>query len=159
MAFDKGEIAGVEIRPLRRFSDERGWLTEVFRSDEVSPEILPTMAYVSVTLPGMSRGPHEHQHQTDMFCFVGPGLFELWLWDNRPKSPTFEKSQVLRAGEEAPFLVVIPPGVVHAYKNVGNGEAMVINLPNQLYKGRRRGDPVDEIRHEDDPMTPFKLEW
>ena len=158
MASLKVEIEGVEIRPLRRLSDERGWLTEVFRSDEVRTEILPAMAYVSITHPGMSRGPHEHLRQTDMFCFVGPGEFELRLWDNRPESPTFGNTQGLRAGEKDPIVLVIPPGVVHAYKNVGRVDAMVINFPNQLYGGRARSEPVDEIRHEDDLMTPFKLE-
>ena len=158
MASLKVEIDGVEIRPLRRLSDERGWLTEVFRSDEVRTEMLPAMAYVSITRPGMSRGPHEHLQQTDMFCFVGPGEFELRLWDNRPESPTFGNTQELRAGAKDAIVLVIPPGVVHAYKNVGGVDAMVINFPNRLYGGRARGEPVDEIRHEDDLMTPFKLE-
>ena len=158
MAFLKVEIDGVEIRPLRRLSDERGWLTEVFRSDEVRTEILPAMAYVSVTRPGTSRGPHEHLQQTDMFCFVGLGEFELRLWDNRPGSPTFGKDQKLRLGDEDPMVLVIPPGVVHAYRNVGGVDAMVINFPNRLYGGKARSEPVDEIRHEDDPMTPFRLE-
>jgi dTDP-4-dehydrorhamnose 3,5-epimerase len=116
------------------------------------------MAYVSVTRPGMSRGPHEHLQQSDMFCFVGPGEFELQLWDNRPESPTFGNTQELRAGEKDPIVLVIPPGVVHAYKNVGGVDAMVINFPNRLYGGRARSEPVDEIRHEDNLMTPFKLE-
>ena len=46
------------------------------------------MAYVSVTKPGVIRGPHEHVNQTDMFVFVGPGEFELHLWDRRESSPT-----------------------------------------------------------------------
>lgn len=158
MTFHKGEIKGVEIRALRRWSDGRGWLTEVFRSDEVRAELLPAMAYVSVTRPGMSRGPHEHLQQTDMFCFVGPGEFELRLWDNRPQSPTFGNSQELRVGGKDPMVLVIPPGVVHAYENIGKVDAMVINFPNRLYRGKARSEPVDEIRHEDDPMTPFRLE-
>ena len=152
------EIDGVEIRPLRRLDDKRGWLTEVFRSDEVGPELLPAMAYVSVTRPGMSRGPHEHLHQTDMFCFVGPGEFEVSLWDNRAESPTFGNSQTFRVGEGDPAVLVIPPGVVHAYRNVGKVDAMVINLPNRLYRGKGRSEPVDEIRHEEDAGTAFRLD-
>jgi dTDP-4-dehydrorhamnose 3,5-epimerase len=62
------------------------------------------------------------------------------------------------AGENAPRTVIIPPGVVHAYKNVGGKTGMVVNLPNRLYAGRGKKDPVDEIRHETDPKSPFHLD-
>ena len=32
------------------------------------------------------------------------------------------------------------------------------NLPNRLFLGPGRKDPIDEIRHEDDPSTPFQLD-
>jgi dTDP-4-dehydrorhamnose 3,5-epimerase len=48
--------------------------------------------------------------------------------------------------------------VVHAYKNVGAAPALVINLPDRLYKGPERREPVDEIRHEDNPHSLFKVE-
>ena len=47
------------------------------------------MAYISQTLPGIVRGPHEHNDQTDYFAFIGPSDFELTLWDARAESPTF----------------------------------------------------------------------
>lgn len=158
MRFRDGEIEGVVIRKLQRFLDNRGWLIEIFRSDEISSDVMPVMGYVSLTRPGVSRGPHEHLHQTDMFCFVGPGTFELWLWDSRPDSVTCGNRTRTIVGEEGPALLIVPPGVVHAYRNVGEANAMVINLPNRLYKGSNRTEPVDEIRHEDDPDSPFQLE-
>ena len=48
------------------------WLAEVFRLDEIEPEFAPAMAYVSMTAPGVVRGPHQHREQADLFCFVGP---------------------------------------------------------------------------------------
>jgi dTDP-4-dehydrorhamnose 3,5-epimerase len=56
------------------------------------------------------------------------------------------------------MLVVVPPGVVHAYSNVGTGPGWVFNCPDRLYKGTGRKEPVDEIRHELDPQSPFKLD-
>lgn len=157
MPYQPGEIEGVEIRPLQPYEDERGWLAEIFRSDELESEDYPAMGYVSVTLPGVERGPHEHHAQMDRFCFAGPGVFEVYLWDNRPKSATYQRTLTVIAGEEAPKLIVIPPGVVHGYKNIGAGEAMMINLPNRLYKGEGRSEPVDEIRHESIPASPFRI--
>lgn len=155
---DVSEIIGVRVIDLKIHTDERGWLAELFRSDEQPAELGPEMGYVSATKPGVSRGPHEHADQTDVFCFVGPGMFEIALWDNRKESLTFGNTQRFRAGVDHPLMVVIPPGVVHGYRNVGSVEAFVINLPNRLYGGIGRKLAVDEIRHEDDPNTRFKLE-
>jgi dTDP-4-dehydrorhamnose 3,5-epimerase len=54
--------------------------------------------------------------------------------------------------------LVVPVGVVHAYKNVGSEQGIVFNAPNRLYKGSGRKDPVDEIRHEDLKASPYKLD-
>lgn len=151
------EIDGVIIRTLKRHEDKRGWLIELFRSDELAEEFHPAMSYVSMTRPGIARGPHEHRDQADLFAFVGPSTFRLWLWDNRPDSPTFKKRCILNGGEDSPTLAVVPAGVVHAYKNVGSSDGLVFNAPNRLFMGPGRGEPVDEIRHEDDPDSPFKL--
>jgi dTDP-4-dehydrorhamnose 3,5-epimerase len=53
--------------------------------------------------------------------------------------------------------VVVPPGVVHGYKNVGSADAFVLNFPNQLYAGTGKTEPVDEIRHEE-IESPFKFD-
>ena len=154
----KDEIAGVEIRELKRLSDKRGWLMELFRSDELSAEQMPAMSYVSMTSPGMARGPHEHKDQTDCFAFIGPSTFRLYLWDNRADSATFMRKMTLDLGEDRPAVVLVPPGVVHAYKNIGAGEGIVYNAPNRLYAGKGRTAPVDEIRHEDASDSRFVLD-
>ena len=155
MKFTKGKIAGVVCIPLPRFSDARGWLCELFRQDELPPGLEPCMAYISETSPGVVRGPHEHVEQTDCFCFLGP--FQVELWDNRIQSATFATHESIKSADGQWLQVIIPPGVVHAYKNVGTAPSLVINFPNRLYKGPRRRDAVDEIRHEDNPQSPFRL--
>jgi len=156
MLFVPGDIPGVLIRPLKRHTDRRGWLIELFRDDELPPGLQPVMGYISLTLPGVARGPHEHLQQSDCFGFVGPGDFRLHLWDNRP-GPTFGHTQVFVAGESAPSCVVIPPGVVHAYLCISPTPGIVYNFPNALYAGPGRKEPVDEVRHEADPNSPFRL--
>jgi hypothetical protein len=51
----------------------------------------------------------------------------------------------------------VPAGVVHAYQNIGDAEGIVINCPNKLYRGPGRRDEVDEIRHENDSETIFRM--
>lgn len=154
----KGDIHGVTVRHLKKYMDSRGWLAELFRSDEVDNEFLPEMAYISTTLPGVARGPHEHRSQADLFCFIGPGNFKLYLWDNRTSSPTSGMKQVITGGEDNPIQVIIPPGVVHAYRNMSDLPGVVFNAPNRLYAGRERKEDVDEIRYEDAADSPFNLD-
>lgn len=149
-------IRGVEVAALRYHNDARGWLTEVYRNDEFATR--PVMAYVSMTHPGTARGPHEHREQTDVFVFMGPSTFRITLWDARPASPTHGERMVFEAGEGWPARVVVPPGVVHAYQNVGDGDGLVLNFPDRLYAGEGRREPVDEIRWEDDPSGRFRLD-
>ncbi len=156
--FIDGPIDGVEFRPLTLHADARGWLVELFRADEMSESVFPAMAYVSETLPGVARGPHEHLDQTDYFAFIGPGEFILHLWDARPHSPTFGHRMRVAVGASNRQSVAVPPGVVHAYKNVGQTPGWVFNAPNRLYAGRGRREPVDEIRHEDRAESEFLLE-
>lgn len=155
--FKKGKIEGVEVRKLKKFVDERGWLAEIFRTDELTPKLMPAMCYVSVSRPGVQRGPHEHVDQTDWFSFLGPSNFLVVLWDNRPSSPTYDHRMQMVVGEDDPTVVIVPEGVVHGYRNVGGKDGLVTNLPNRLFMGEGKKQPIDELRHEDDPNTPFKM--
>ncbi len=156
--FKKGKIDGVLIGNIVKYVDERGWLAEMFREDEIAGEYMPAMGYISMTQPGVPRGPHEHVDQSDNFGFIGPSNFKIYLWDNRKGSATYMTKQVVYAGEDSPKSVVIPPGVVHAYKNVGDKPGMVVNFPNRLFAGKGKKEKVDEIRHEDVPDTIYKLD-
>ena len=156
--FRLGPIEGVIEKPLTCFDDARGWLVELYREDEEEPALRPAMAYLSQTLPGAVRGPHEHREQTDHFAFVGPGDLKLYLWDARADSPTSGNRRTLLVGESNRLAVIVPPGVVHAYKNVGQTPALVFNGPNRLYAGEGKRHPVDEIRHEEHPDNPFVLD-
>ena len=156
--FRQGPIDGLVVKALKRREDARGWLIELYRQDELLPEAQPVMAYVSQTLPGMARGPHEHREQADCFAFVGPGDFKLYLWDTRPGSPTSGNRQTLEVGESNRQSVLVPPGLVHAYKNVSQVAGLVFNAPSRLYRGEGKKEPVDEIRHEDRPGSPFVLD-
>lgn len=158
MTFTIGKIDDVVIYPLKKYFDDRGWLAELFRHDALAEEFYPVMSYISFTNPGVQRGPHEHVDQADLFCFIGPSTFNMRMWDNRPDSPTFNHTMSVDAGENEPMAVVVPKGVVHGYKNIGGVDGMVINCPNQLYMGKGKREPIDEIRHEDDPDTPYRMD-
>lgn len=155
--FIDAEIADVVLRPLKKFHDERGWLAELFRHDSLAEEFYPAMSYASMTKPGVQRGPHEHVDQADLFCFFGPSNFRVCLWDNRPNSPTYRHRMTLLLGQDEPAALLVPLGVVHTYRNDGDTDGLVINCPNRLYRGPHYREPIDEIRHEDDPNTIYQM--
>ena len=158
-SFTKGRIQDVVIYPLVKFIDERGWLAELFRHDDLAEEFYPAMAYISVTEPNTQRGPHEHVEQADLFCFIGTGNFKLRMWDNREQSPTYRNVMTLFVGADNPQAVIVPKGVVHAYKNYSKNEkGVVINCPNRLFMGENKSEEIDEILHEDDPETIYRMD-
>ena len=159
--FRDGDIEGVFIKKMETYADNRGWLGELFRKDDLTLNLIqndskfyPAMSYISITNPDVVRGPHEHREQTDYFCFLGK--FRLYLWDNRKGSPTHKNKKVLENADR--LIVVVPPGVVHAYKNIDSKDAMVLNFPDRLYAGWNRKEKVDEVRYENDFNSPFKIE-
>ena len=156
--FKTGQIRDVVVRDVRKFVDERGWLAELFRHDELETEYYPAMCYISSTEPGVQRGPHEHVDQADFFVFMGPSNFKMRLWDNRADSETYRHVMTLYVGADSPKAVLVPKGVVHAYRNIGSVAGIVINCPNRLYMGEGKREEIDEIRHEDDPATIYRME-
>src|SRR5688500_20163999 len=104
-------MPGVMVRHLKRFTDDRGWLVELFRDDELPDGFEPTMGYISVTHGGVARGPHEHEDQTGGFAFVS-GSFALYLWENRPGYALAQ--EMYTVGEEQTRVVAVPPGADHA---------------------------------------------
>jgi dTDP-4-dehydrorhamnose 3,5-epimerase len=148
-------IDGVIIKKLSEFTDERGWLCEFYRND--SENFQNAMAYASYTNFNAIRGPHEHIKQADFFVFIGPGDFELYLWDNRKDSPTYDKHEKIVVGASNKVSVLVPPGVVHGYKSISKQGSISLNLPDKLYKGKDKQEEVDEIRHENNPDSKFEI--
>lgn len=159
---DATRLVGVDVETLPCRADTRGHLVELFRKDDIGDRSrlgkdrvdFPPMAYLSVTKAGQLRGPHEHFSQTDIFIFCR-GDFEVFLWDTRQDSPTYGSRMKLEIREGSYTRVLIPPGIVHAYRAVGR-DGMTVNCPDKLYQGWKKQQPVDEIRHEDDPHSPFR---
>jgi dTDP-4-dehydrorhamnose 3,5-epimerase len=146
-------IKGVIVKKLGENIDERGWLIEIYRKD--FDQFQAVMSYASRTKFKAIRGPHEHKEQSDFFIFIGPGNFELHLWDNRKDSKTFGKKMKMIVGESNKVSVLVPPGIVHGYKAISKNGSLCTNLPDKLYAGEGKKEEVDEIRHENNLNSKF----
>jgi dTDP-4-dehydrorhamnose 3,5-epimerase len=123
---------GVKIRRLPAIPDERGALTEILRSDD--PEY-PRFGqvYMTTTYPGVVKGWHYHDHQTDMICCLS-GEIKLVLYDDRKASPTRGAIVEIFLGDSNRLLVKVPSGVHHGWKCIGEHAALIVNIPDQLYQ-------------------------
>ena len=124
-------IEGAKLIPLKMNCDERGNLMEVLRSD--APHFLKFgQAYITTAYPGVVKAWHFHKLQTDHFCVL-TGMMKVVLHDTRENSPTRGITNVFFLGESNRGLLAIPPLVYHGFKCISTGEAMVLNIPTELY--------------------------
>lgn len=155
--FEIPGLPGVRVEALPVYKDTRGSLHELFRVDEIPAGFKPLMACSSWSHSGVARGPHQHVGQDDYFTFAGPSDFRVYLWDDRPGAAGAARGWFINTGEQAPTRIHVPRGVVHAYKNIGNTMGLVVTVTSLLFKGEGRRDPVDEIRHELNPQSPYQI--
>ena len=143
-------IHGVELKPLRRNCDERGFLMEILRTDmEIYRRF--SMVYVSKNYPGVVRAWHYHKIQDDIFCCIS-GMVKAACYDAREGSPTRGEVNEFLLGDDNPALLKIPVGVYHGYKTVGVQPSLLLNFPTELYNHKE----PDEYRAPwNDPAIPY----
>lgn len=134
-------IPGVIVNDFTLWPDDRGYFLEVARLGKGEVAGFPADSQVSCALsyPGTIKAFHFHRHQTDFWVPV-QGMFQVALVDLRAGSPTFGKRNTLYVGAMRTWNLIIPPGVGHGYKVIGESAAMLVYLTNRVY------NPEDEGR-------------
>ena len=125
-------IQDVVVKQLKPIPDERGKLMELLRSDEKIFERFG-QAYVTVCKPKIVKGWHYHKVQTDHFICL-QGKAKVVLYDVRKDSKTHGMLNEFIMGWDNPILVKIPTFVYHGFTAVGSEEAMILNIPTEVYK-------------------------
>ena len=105
----------MEITKLDIKTDERGWLAEVIKRQDLAPGRKEFgQFFVTTAQPGVSKGHHYHLRKHEWFCVIkGRGLLVLEQIDTKAC-----EQAVIGDGNMA--TVRIPPGYAHAIKNVGD---------------------------------------
>ena len=124
-------IDGVKTKKLRVIPDERGRLMEILRSDG-NFFFKFGQVYMTTTYPGVVKAWHKHEKQTDNVTCV-QGMIKLVLYDPREDSSTFKEISQFYLGIHSPQLVQIPPGVYHGWMCVSEEEAIIVNIPTEVY--------------------------
>lgn len=125
-------IAGVSVRQAITHEDERGELCEIY--DPAWGVLDAPLVYVYQTSirPGRVKGWVFHKLQMDRL-FVSTGFLKIVLFDMREDSSTKGMINEIHLSERNRGLVVIPTNVAHAVQNVGDTEAMFVNMPTRPY--------------------------
>lgn len=124
-------IDGVLVKILKVIPDERGRLMEILRADDKAFEKFGQV-YMTTAYPGVVKGWHYHKKQADNMAVVR-GMMKIVLYDGREQSPTFGEVNEIFAGNHNPVLVHIPPLVCHGFKCISEEEAIVVNVPTEMY--------------------------
>ena len=102
-------VDGIQVIPLRRFEDERGWFYEVRRESELPHATLQTN--VSFSRRGTIRGLHYHERgQDDLFACL-EGMARVVVLD-RESGETFTED----IGDDNPVAIYIPGIHAHGFE-------------------------------------------
>jgi dTDP-4-dehydrorhamnose 3,5-epimerase len=102
-------VNGVQLFPLQRFEDERGWFFELRRESRLPRPTLQTN--ISFSRRGVIRGLHYHERgQDDLFACL-QGTARVVVLD-RESGDTFQAD----IGDENPVAVWIPGRHAHGFE-------------------------------------------
>ncbi len=156
-------INGVLIKNLKVYQDTHtqgeevvvkpGFLMEVLRADDnlLSKFGQSTFTY---THPGTIKAFHWHKKQTDIW-FIASGRALVVFYDIRKDSPTYGETMELIAGKDDYKLMVIPPGVAHGYKVLGDEPVMLFYHTTECYN---KENPDEERIPYNDSKIGFNWE-
>jgi dTDP-4-dehydrorhamnose 3,5-epimerase len=133
-------IKGVKTKNLKVIPDERGRLMEILRKDD-SLFLKFGQVYMTTTYPEVVKAWHMHEKQADNVVCI-KGMIKLVLYDPRKKSSTYKEVNQFLIGIHNPMLVQIPAGVYHGWMCISVEEAIIINIPTEVYDYEK----PDELR-------------
>jgi dTDP-4-dehydrorhamnose 3,5-epimerase len=134
-------ISGVELKPYDLWPDDRGYFLEVARLGQGLIANFPaatTQVSSALNYPGIIKAFHYHKLQTD-YWVPAAGLLQVALVDLRRGSGTFGLKNTLYLGPLRPWQLLIPPGIAHGYKVIGEQPSVLVYVTNRLYNPKDEG--------------------
>jgi dTDP-4-dehydrorhamnose 3,5-epimerase len=146
-------VDGVKTRSMVQHLDHRGSVFEIFEGDMSFWETPIVYAYQFSVRSHQMKGWGLHESKKDRYTIIA-GEVLLFLWDDRPDSPTRGVVQKLVLSDRAVRQVIIPTGVWHLSLNLQADEARLINFPTDVYHHEA---PDRLLLAWDSPEVPIDL--
>jgi len=118
----------IEIRKLEVKKDERGWLAEMLRREEMGSHTRFGQFLITTANPGYVKGNHYHKRKTEWFCVI-KGRAEVTFENVK----TREKKTII-LDEKEPTIVKINPFTNHSVKNIGKEEMYLLAYVDDVYE-------------------------
>ncbi len=138
-------IEGVKVIEIKKNADNRGFLSEIWKASGLD-SFEPKQTNFTVAHPGIIKAFHFHEKQQDLW-FCTSGNIEAVLFDRREDSPTSGETQTVILGEHSSTALLIPVGVAHGYRVIGNSPAGLVYLVDQEYDAENPDE--GRISHDD----------
>lgn len=123
-------IEGVSFVPRRVIPSAQGEVRHVLKNTdpEYSIDALPFgEAYLSILFPDFRKDWKLHSRCVSRLAVL-VGSIEFALYDMRETSPTCGQFDRITVGETQHGLLVIPAGVAATWRNVSEGNTMILNI-------------------------------
>lgn len=156
-------LNGVKVRDIKKFPDERGSFSEIFRDDwdEFTKGDKIAQANFSYSYPGIIRAWHRHNRDQIDYFIVIKGSIKLCAYDGNPDSPTNGQLDEIILSDERIQCVRIPGFYYHGFKSIGFEPAHVIYFTTKKYDYQ---NPDEERKSWNDasiidPKTQQPYDW
>jgi len=143
--------------------DERGFVTEIFRTDwiEFFDGNIPNQINLSSSKPGVIRAWHRHTRNQIDYFLVKKGQMKICIFDGDEKSKTFGTLVEIIAGDDELKIVKVPGHYWHGTKTLSDINSETIYFLTNLYDYKN----PDEVRLDwndssiIDPRTKNPYDW
>ncbi|MEK6826507.1 MAG: dTDP-4-dehydrorhamnose 3,5-epimerase family protein [Nanoarchaeota archaeon] len=136
-------MEGIEFKQIKIFANDQGYLFETVRKDDKIFTGEFGQVLVSVLYPGVIKGLHKHQFQTDYTTCIKENI-KYCVVKEKDGKPEIETYII---GEKNPVVIKVPPGIWHGYSPLGGKEAIVLHLMDKTY------DPKNDDTERKDPYA------
>lgn len=123
-------LEGVRVLDLKRITDDRGYFSEIMRSDwdEFLEGDEIVQSNLSISNPGVIRGWHKHERDQVDYFLVIKGSMQICAFDEQSN----ELDEII-VNDENPKLIRIPGKYWHGTKNLGAEPSIIVYFHSKLY--------------------------
>ena len=137
-------IEGVEIKKLKVFANEQGYLFETLRNDDSFYNKEFGQVLIFEVYPGVVKGYHLHEKHDEYIACVKGNIKYVVVKEYPDGSKKINQFVI---GEKNPVLIKIPRGLWRGYMPLANQPAMVMDIMSKPY------DPKYPDTQEKDPFA------
>ena len=129
-------VFDLQLIPTKDFitGEVNGRFIPIWRDWDSYLEVPPKMVYMTACLPGKIKGPHLHRMRWGyLTCIKGRVVFVIKHQLMNEKGEMNHRYEEIILDASNPQVIEIPPNVPQAHVNIGEEEAIIVNICNPAW--------------------------